>query len=56
MKRYTFSFLQDYMSAKGIELKRCKEKGAKYQLNNGLSGKQRFRNLQDLRSHISNFY
>ena len=51
MKRYTFSFLQDYMSAKGIELKRCKVKGAKYQLK-----KLQFKNLQELRSHITDFY
>ncbi len=58
MKRYTFWFLREYMSARGIDLVRVNESwDRKYRLGNqGSRNIQYFANMVELREHICKFH
>ena len=58
MKRYSFGFMQDYMSARGIDLVRVNEgAGRKYRLGNeGTRNIHYFGNLEELRKHLCTFH
>ena len=52
----SYSFLRNYMSAKGISIEKLSRKGG-YRLGNELSGNWlSFKNLELLRAHVCNFF